>query len=127
WTQQPDRSDVRCATSSTSNGDWFSCPGTRRIGREPLELSRRPRATNTGKRIEHVATVRTRRLRRAQLPQPRDILAVRAGERLVMQIRHDLGLGCAVLRQLAAGAHPAACVHVDALEGERLAGRFGAV
>src|SRR5689334_11686525 len=116
-----------CEAWSTSNGDWFWCrrprPGTRRMGREPLELARRPGATNTGKHVEDVSRAReSRRLRRAQLAQPGDVLAVSDGQRFVMQVGHDLGLVGAVLRQLAAGAHPAARVDVNPLERERLAG-----
>src|SRR5256885_16726398 len=66
-------------------------------------------------------------LRRAQLPEAGDVLAVRGGQRFTIQIGYDLGLVGAVLRQLAAGAHPAPRVHVNAPQRERVARRFGAV
>src|SRR5947209_12656379 len=81
--------------SSTSNGDAFQGrrrPGTRRMGREPLELPRRPRAANAGKRVEHVSSAHAWCLRRAQLPEAGDVLAVRVGQRFTIQIGDDLDL-----------------------------------
>src|SRR3989454_2752780 len=94
---------------------------------EPGELPRRPGAADARESVEDVTTAVRRPLRPPQLPEADDVLPVRIGQRFPVEIGHDFRLVRAVLRQLAAGTHPAARIDVDALEGEGLARRLGTV
>src|ERR1051325_7601535 len=89
-------------------------PGARGIGPEPFELPGRTGAADAGEAVEHVPTApRARPLGRAEPPQPPDVAPVRIGERLDVEIGHDLGVVRPVLGELAASADATARVDVD--------------